>query len=208
MDKQCKHATPEKLAQRTARMATQRAERKAEWDKVKANKGNSGSAKLAGSAAAVDAADEEAMNSLFEGNAPIQVDLSDLLKDGSNARSLMAHASTLSAAATTPAASTATPSISGAESTETGKNIYVVGNTGDDTEDSFSAGIYVGSWATNVVPFINDSYLENQLTLDSKALKARTKIASGLESAVARCGRIGRSVGHGGVSAYGTFLSV
>ena len=190
MDKLCKHATPEKLAQRTARMATQRAERKAEWDKVKAQKGNTGSAKLAGSTAAIDAADDEASSSLFEGGAPIQVDLSDLLK-GSNARSLMARASTLSAAATTTAASTATPSISGAESTETGTNIYVVGNSGDDTEDAFSAGIYVGSWATNVVPFINETYLENQLTLDPKALKARTKIASGLESAVARCGRIG-----------------
>ena len=190
MDKQCAHATPEKLAQRTARMATQRAERKAEWDKVKAAKGKSGSAKLAGSDAAVDAADEETMNSLFEGNTPIQVDLSDILK-GTNARSLMARASTLSAANTTPAASTATPSVSGADSTDTGKNIYVVGNSGDDTEDSISSGIYVGSWTTNIVPFINESYLEHQLTLNPKALKGRTKIASGLESAVARCGRIG-----------------
>ena len=48
MDKQCRHATPEKLAEYAAKMASQRATRQAEWEK---SKGQDGSARLAGASA-------------------------------------------------------------------------------------------------------------------------------------------------------------
>ena len=200
MDKQCKHATPEKLAERAALLASKRTARKAEWDKVK---GTGGAAKLASATGAADDADEAMMNRLFEGDAPVEVDLAALIGDGTNARSLMARASSLSTATTTTAPSVATPSNADAGGSTTGgstagneASIYVVGNTGDDAEDSISAGIFVGTWSNltssnAIVPFINESYLENQMLLDTKALKLRTKVANGLESAVARCGRLG-----------------
>ena len=53
------------------------------------------------------------MLGLFEANSPTQIDLSELLGQSTNARSLMARANTLSEASTTPAASTASPSVSG-----------------------------------------------------------------------------------------------
>ena len=100
-----------------------------------------------------DAKDELLMNSLFEGE-PIKVDLAalmdgagdtharSLMLGGSNARSLMARAGTLSAATTTAATSEAAPSVANDSSVSGGEaNIYVIGNTGDDTEDSLSAGI-------------------------------------------------------------------
>jgi hypothetical protein len=175
MDKQCKHATPEKLAERAALLASKRAARKAEWDKVK---GTGGAAKLAGATGAADDADEAMMNRLFEGDAPVEVDLAALIGDGTNARSLMARANSVSTATTTNASSVATPSNAG-DSTAGGStagneaSIYVVGNTGDDTEDSISAGIFVGTWSNltssnAIVPFINKSYLENQMLLDTK----------------------------------------
>jgi hypothetical protein len=194
MDKQCKHATPEKLAERAALLASKRATRKAEWDKLK---GTGGAAKLAGATGAADDTDEAMMNSLFEGNAPVEVDLSALMGNGTNARSLMARANTLSEAATTDAASSVTsPSAAGDSATGNEANVYIVGNTGDDTEDSISAGIFVGTWNNStsgnaIVPFINKIYLENQMLLDTKSLKLRTKVATGLVSAEARCDRLG-----------------
>ena len=70
-------------------------------------KASGGAAKLA--TGAVDDADEEMANSIFEGGNPIRVDLSDLIDSGSNARSLMARANTLSEAATTAASTTRRP---------------------------------------------------------------------------------------------------
>jgi hypothetical protein len=48
----------------------------------------------------------------------------------------MARASTLSAATTTPATSMATPSVADGSAASGEANIYVVGNTGKDTEDA------------------------------------------------------------------------
>ena len=198
MDKSCRHATPAKLAEHAAAIESKRAARKAEWEK---SKSKSGSAKIVEGTTptgAIDETDAE-MSNLFEANSPTQIDLSELLGQSTNARSLMARANTLSEASTTPAASTVSPSVSGDSESGTRGNIYIVGNTGDDTEDTISAGIYVGAWSNaspsskspSVISFINNSYLENQLVLDPKALKARTKTASGLETAVARCTRLG-----------------
>jgi len=62
MDKSCRHATPEKLAEHAALLASKRATRKAKWDKAKTS---GGAAKLA--AGAINDADEAFTNSIFEG---------------------------------------------------------------------------------------------------------------------------------------------
>ena len=95
----------------------------------------------------------------------------------------------------TPLGSTAAPSVAGRSTAPTPSDnlgngsscIYVIGTSGDAEQDNLSAGIYVGGWNYDVVPFVAKAYRENQLELDSKELKLRSKRMSGLESAVALC---------------------
>ena len=191
MDKSCKYATPEKLAARGKMLEEKRATRKADWEKQKAGrgKGNSGSANLA---TALDGADEENAASIFgNGNGePIIIELNDLIGEGKGRSFMAAGADTA-----TPLGSTAAPSVAGRSTAPTPSDnlgngsscIYVIGTSGDAEQDNLSAGIYVGGWNYDVVPFVAKAYRENQLELDSKELKLRSKRMSGLESAVALC---------------------
>lgn len=80
------------------------------------------------------------MQSLRGERDPVQIDLRELIDKGANKAPtpapLMARASTLSAATTTPATSMATPSVADGSAASGEANIYVVGNTGKDTEDA------------------------------------------------------------------------
>jgi len=116
---------------------------------------------------------------IFESGMPTVLEIASI-SAGTDARALMgAGTSSMSAASTTP-----TPSV-----TASTFRIYVISNSGNDDENAISTGIYMGTWHDDIVPFINQSYLEHQMNLDIDALKARTKVVSNLEHAVARCVR-------------------
>ena len=182
MDRSCKHFTQEKLDAANKLFNEKRAARTAEYEKTKASRVKNGEAKLASiswpEAGAIDDIEEANMN-IFESGMPTVLEIAPI-SAGTNARALMsAGASSMSAASTTP-----TPSV-----TASTFRIYVISNSGNDDENAISTGIYMGTWHDDIVPFINQSYLEHQMNLDIDALKARTKVVSSLEHAVARCVR-------------------
>ena len=102
LDRNCPHATPEKLAAREKMFKERRATRNAEWEKKKKSrprkkeKGDEkGDAKMAkqNQHVPIDGTDELAASQLFGGqNKPILLDLAEVMQGGS-ARSLMAKAS-------------------------------------------------------------------------------------------------------------------
>ena len=192
LDKDCKHATPAKLAEREKAVQERRQKRKAEQEKAKADKGSRGQAKLvSGEAEAVDEADADAANSIFpdDQDGPIILDLSSIMEEGASARSLMAKGAAVDEAPTATAASTST-AIDPTTMQLSSSRIYVVGYSGDDTIDAIDPGIYVGHWNVDVLPVIRKLHLDDQLILDEEELKTRTDRLPTLEAAVARCAKL------------------
>ena len=192
LDKECKHATPAKLAEREKAVQERRQKRKAEQEKAKADKGSRGQANLAsGEAEAVDEADADAANSIFpdDQDGPIILDLSSIMEEGASARSLMAKGAAVDEAPTATAASTST-AVDPTTMQLSSSRVYVVGYSGDDTIDAIDPGIYVGHWNVDVLPAIRKLHLDDQLILDEEELKTRTDRLPTLEAAVARCAKL------------------
>ena len=216
VDLQCPYASKEQKDALTKERAERAKAKKDAWhDRVKKGKadnkaGKSGGAKMV--SAGSDDADDEAAERIFNSGAPSVIDLEELInaEQGTTGRSMMAskavdfpaprgRLSAIGESADAPPSTGASiagsvstllsPSI-GVQSTatsEVGATIYVIATVGDDTIDGVTAGIWIGSWSSAIVPAVKGAYNDEQLSFKLKELKQRARSVKTLELAVEKC---------------------
>ena len=199
LDRQCKHATPEKLEELKKMLTERRSKARAAWEKKKKEKkAKNGGAALASAPAAepIDKLDEQASATLFNSDGPIVLDLDNFAQGAP--RALVAKGATSISTATSTATSTTIasttspsplPSVTEEEAPTGNSKVAVLFDGGNTEENELISGVYIGDFNVDVAPHLKKVCHENQLVFNKKEFKSRTRRVTSLVTAVDRCER-------------------